>query len=210
MHCCRILIENILPKEIDLDQLKLPKKTLKKGELYYFNQKELIIIKKGKIKVSLYEDKNEFILYFLTKYNVCLCFEDIVLEAIEESQFYILSPEKFYKIFNNPLFCNYILNALTQNLTLERDIIKNLAFKTFKQRTINFLIQMAENIGTLTDNGIEFEIKCTIEELANFLGTQRQTLSSFLSELKRKNLIKKIQNKFIIKDIKKLKKYQEV
>lgn len=207
MNCCRFLIENIIPEDIDLEKLNLPKKTLKKGEIYYFEKKTLIIIKNGRVKISLYENENEFILYFLTKYNICLCLDDNVLEAIEKSEFYIISPEKFNEIFNNPFFCNYILNAFSQNLILERNIIKDLAFKNFKQRTISFLIQTAENIGTKTENGIEFTAKCNLEELANFLGTQRQTLSSFFSELKKKKLLTRNHNNFIIFDLDRLKEY---
>jgi len=207
MTCCRFLIDNIIPKDIDIENLKFPKKNLKKGEIYYFENKNIIIIKKGRVKISLYENENEFILYFLTKYNICLCLEDNVLQAVEESEFYIVSPDNFYDIFNNPFFCNYILNALSQNLEIERNIIKDLAFKNFKQRTINFLIQTAENIGVKTDKGIEFTTKCNLEELANFLGTQRQTLSSFLSELKKKKLLKREHNTFTILDLDKLKEY---
>ena len=207
MNCCRFLIENIIPKEIDIEKLNLPKKSLKKGEIYYFDKKHLIIVKNGKIKVSLYENDNEFILYFLTTHNICLCFEDNVIEALEDSEFYMINPENFYEIFNNPHFSNYILNALTHNLSIERNIIKDLAFKNFKQRTINFLIQTAENIGEKTKEGIKFTTKCNLEELANFLGTQRQTLSSFISELKKKNLVERKQNTFTIYDIEKLKKY---
>ena len=211
MICCRFLIENISPKDIDLENLNFPKKTLKKGEIFYLETKKLIIVKKGRIKISLYENENEFILYFLAKYNICLCFEDNVIEAVEDSEFYIISPENFHEIFNNPYFCNYILNAFSQNLKIERNIIKDLAFKNFKQRTINFLLQTANNIGKKTSEGIEFTTKCNLEELANFLGTQRQTLSSFLSELKKKKLIKKEKNTFVILDIDKLKEYiQEV
>ncbi len=207
MNCCRFLIENIIPEEIELEKFNLPKKTLKKGEIYYFEKKKLIIVKSGRVKISLYENEKEFILYFLTKYNICLCLEDNVLEAVETSEFYIISPEKFPEIFNNPLFCNYILNAFSQNLILERNIIKDLAFKNFKQRTINFLIQTAQNIGKKTEQGIEFTTKCNLEELANFLGTQRQTLSSFLTELKRKNLLTREHNTYIIRDLDELKKY---
>ena len=207
MNCCRFLIENIIPEDIDFEKFNLPKKALKKGEIYYFEKKTLIIIKNGRVKISLYEDEKEFILYFLTNYNICLCLDDNVLEAIEDSAFYIISPDNFHEIFNNPFFCNYILNAFSQNLILERDIIKNLAFKNFKQRTISFLIQTAENIGIKTDKGIEFTTKCNLEELANFLGTQRQTLSSFFTELKKKNLLHKEHNKFIILNLEKLKEY---
>ncbi len=207
MNCCRFLIENIIPEDIDIEKLNIPKKTLKKGQIYYFEKKKLIIIKKGRVKISLYEDEKEFIIYFLTTYNICLCLDDNVLEAIEDSEFYIISPENFHEIFNNPLFCNYILNALSQNLLLERNIIKDLAFKNFKQRTINFLIQTAKNIGSKTDKGIEFTTKCNLEELANFLGTQRQTLSSFFTELKKKNLLTREHNNFVIFDLEKLKEY---
>ncbi len=207
MHCCRFLIDNVIPKEIDLEKLNFPKKHLNKGEIYYFEKKTLIIIKKGQIKVSIYENTNEFILYILNKYNICICLEDNIIEAMQESEFYLISPEKFYEIFNNPLFCNYILNAFSQNLILERAIIKDIVFKNFKQRTINFLVQTAQNIGKKTKNGIEFEIKCNIEELANFLGTQRQTLSSFLTTLKKENILQRNHNKFIIFDLEKLKKY---
>ncbi len=207
MDSCRFLIKNITPEILNSKNINFPKKHLKKGEIFYTDKTQLIIIKNGKIKISLYENNNEFILYFLTQNNICLCLEDNVIESIEESSFYIISPDKFPEIFSDPMFCNFVLNAFTKNLIVERSIIKDLVFKNFKQRTIHFLIQTAENIGKKTDKGIEFKIKCNLEELSHFLGTQRQTLSSFLTKMKKNNILLREHNKFIIFDLEKLKKY---
>jgi len=210
MKNCRILIAS---KEIE--KLfengffsNIPHRVLKKGEVCYPETPRILVLKEGELKISLYENSKELILYFLHKNNFCFCNNDIMVTAKEESKFYFLESHHFIDLFSNIDFCNLLLNNLNQNITMERDVLKSLAFKSAKERVSEFLLETAQSVGIKTEKGVVLDIHCTMEETASFLGMSRQRFSTFINEMITQNIIEKIgHKKILIKDLKKLEEF---
>jgi CRP-like cAMP-binding protein len=209
MDMCRINIDSfeldeILTKE-DMD--KFERLVFKKGEIKYPDEyTKLLIFKSGEAKVSILDGGREFILYFLSKNNIYVMYENSIIEFLEDSEILSLDARKYPKVFENPMFCNLVLNSFRNIMMLEKDIIKGLVFDNCKKRIISFLIGVANSNGKIREDGIEIDLEVRIKELANFIGSQRQTVSILLNRLIDDKIIKKLgKGKYLILDFKRLK-----
>ena len=210
MKNCRVLISS---KEIEkLFESgffsNIPHRVLKKGEVCYPETPRILVLEEGELKISLYEKNKELVLYFLHKNNFCLCNNDVMVSAKKESKFYFLESHQFTEVFKNSEFVNLILNNINQNISLERDILKTLAFKSAKERIVKFLLETAESVGIEMNEGIVIDIHCTMEEIASFLGMSRQRFSTFINEMANAGILKKVgYKKIVLKDLRTLKDF---
>ena len=208
MEKCRILTNNIKVKKIIETIEGAPKRYLKKNEICFPHNDRIIIVTKGKIKITIYNDNKEITLYYLTKNNIAFCSEENIIKAKEESEFYFIPINKLEKFIENTYLCNTLLKIILENIKIERNLIKDLAFKSCSQRAIEFLYSVTNDIGKKTPDGIKIELNCSINEFATFLGTSRQTLSTFLNILIKNNILEKRKKAFLIKDLEALKNFK--
>jgi hypothetical protein len=69
------------------------------------------------------------------------------------------------------------------------EIIEELSFSKIRQRPITALVKLAQNEGTKTARGIEFQLPATHQELANQLGIVRELTSRSLMRLQVEGLL---------------------
>lgn len=184
-------------------------KKFNKGSILYFTESiNLIIIKQGRAKVVLYENGEEFILYYLVKNNMYILEESCVVEFFEDSEIYVIDARIVPLQMKNINFCNLILSSLVKDIILERKIIKNLVFESCKKRIASFVLDIALSTGKKHNDGISIYLSLSIKELAKFIGSQRQTVSTVFNELIKEHIIDKIDNdQYLISDIERLKEY---
>jgi len=211
MEFCRIRIdsfdiESILDKE-DLEKFVHMK--FKKGEILYPEEKtKLLVFKSGDAKVSFLYEGKEFVLYYLTKNNIYVMHPNTVMEFLSDSTILSLESRKYPSVFNNPLFCNIVLNSFRNIMMIEKDIIKGLVFDDCKKRIVSFLVKIAKKYGKEREEGIEIDLSINIKELANFIGSQRQTTSKFFNQLIGEEVLQKTgKYKYIILDFERLENY---
>ena len=213
VRTCRMYIDAYdLEKILSKEELKnFIVRKYKKGEIRYPSDDiKLLIMKKGKGKVSFLNEGKEFILYYLNDGNIYVMHPDTVIEFLEESEMLELKAKDFPSVFNNKFFCNLVLNAFTKIMMVEKEIIKNLVFNDCKKRIACFILDVAECNGIKKDNGIEVDLNVKIKDIANIVGLQRQTASKVINEFITENILeKKKPNVYFIKDFDKLKNYTE-
>ena len=199
-------LSNILSEE---EFTSIPIKKFTKGNIAYDNQSlTLYIFKSGKAKAVIYEGDEEFILYYLEKDNIIIPEESCVIEFLEDSEVYPIDAESFCHFFKNEKFSAAIISSLKQRAVMERRIIKNIVFKTCKNRIASFLLEVAIAQNEKTQNEIYINLSLSIKELATFIGSKRQTVSTVFHELIKNNVIEKIKkNRYIIHDIELLEEY---
>lgn len=83
--------------------------------------------------------------------------------------------------------------------------LETLVFRDVTSKLAELLLQLAEEYGVEDSRGTLVALKITHQELANLIGSTRETVSLTLSQFKRKNLICTEGRKVIISDAESLK-----
>ncbi|SFL60135.1 Crp/Fnr family transcriptional regulator [Pelosinus propionicus] len=83
-----------------------------------------------------------------------------------------------------------LIKALSQRLIYAQQKIKNLALNDVMSRTIEVLLRLSQEQGDIKDNGIiELALDLSRQDLANLVGTTRETVTRTLSSLKKDKYI---------------------
>ncbi|RXJ81706.1 hypothetical protein CRU95_04955 [Arcobacter sp. F2176] len=211
MDSNRLRIDSINLTEIlsEEDFSSLKTKKFKKGALEYEDGTlTLYVFKSGKAKAMIYEDGEEFVLYFLKQNNIIIPETSCSIEFLEDSEVYLIDAEKFTYLFANKEFSTSVIRSLKHRAELERNIIKNLVFKSCKRKVALFLMEIATTQDTLIDGKYCIDLNLSIKDLSSFIGSKRQTVSTIMNDLIKKNIIGKIdKNRLIIHQFNKLENY---
>ncbi|MBS4537633.1 Crp/Fnr family transcriptional regulator [Clostridium sp. D2Q-11] len=215
-YCARkVSIFSILQEE-QLAEVtdKINIKKFKKGEMLFFEgdiSDKLFLINKGKIKAFRYtKDGKEQIIYILAEGDFI---GDMSLikegefkfnaEAMEDSNVCILTKDDFDKILlNNPDIALKILKVIHERVANLEDQIQRLGTKDIESRLAGLLLSLIKDFGTPMDTIVELDIPLSREDMANYIGSTRETVSRKLSSLQDEGIIELIGNKkIIIKDL---------
>jgi len=212
MESSRIRVDAVnLSSILSNEEFKsIPIKKFSKGNIAYDNKSlTLYVFKSGKAKAIIYENDEEFILYYLIKDNIIIPEESCVIEFLEESEVYLIDAEKFSHFFRNEKFSTAVISSLKQRAVMERRIIKNLVFKSCKNKLASFLLEVASaQNNNVVENNTIILFNLSVHELSLFIGSKRQTVSTVFNELlKKKILMKKDQSHYAINDLEKLKEW---
>lgn len=179
----------------------------------------LFLIRDGKIKLSkMTRDGKEQILHILTKgdfFGETNLFDDIASSftatAINNAKICTLSRANLEGILKqNPEISMKILKELSHRLAETEDLAKVLATKDVEARIASMLLEFSEKYGKLVDDNIHIELPINREDMANYCGVTRETISRKLSKFESEDIINLKGNKIIIvKDIDILKDLSE-
>jgi CRP/FNR family transcriptional regulator len=221
-YCAKkVSIFSIL-EESQIEELvsKIITRQYKKGQLIFFEgdiADKLFIINRGKVKIFKYtKEGKEQILYILSEGDFIGDLSllkrgkfDFNCEAIDDTAICTLSKEAFDEIvIKNPEITLKILEELHDRLVSLENLVQSLGTKDVEARIAALLLSFIKNFGTETPEGILLDLPLNREEMGNYIGMTRETISRKLTAMQDENIIKLIGNrKLLIKDIKNLKKY---
>jgi CRP/FNR family transcriptional regulator len=218
------ILENLsIFKNIPRDTIKkilamAIEKSYKKGEIIYYQgdlSYSLDIIKYGKLKITiLTEEGKEKTLAILSEGDIIGEISLIdnkprsaTVEALEDCTLLSIKRDDFEKILQQyPQISIEIAKILSQRLRDADKSIEALTFYDVKTRIANILIGFGERYGKDTPKGIEIYTRFTHQELADLVGSSRETITRVLNELQNNNLISIEKNKILILDPDKLRR----
>jgi CRP-like cAMP-binding protein len=123
--------------------------------------------------------------------------------ATEDTQIAFISQRDFHGFcLEHPQVALKMLAVVGARLRRLVGIIEELSFTTIRQRLIATLIKLAQNEGTQTGEGVEFQLPATHQELANQLGTVRELISRNLMRLQAEGLLLVDARRIVVKDMK--------
>ena len=82
--------------------------------------------------------------------------------------------------------------------------LRNLLFRSNRERVVHLLIEMAEKYGNRTAEGLELNIKLSHQEMASIIGSTRETVTVMLGQLQSEGMIRIARRRITIKDLQKL------
>ncbi|ACL69732.1 Crp/Fnr family transcriptional regulator [Halothermothrix orenii] len=212
-----ILFSEMSDEDLSTVASLLQTRIFKDGTNIFFEGEEgdrVYFLKKGRVKVKKTSpDGGEQILEIITPGDV---FGEVVLfgidrypattVAIGEVVVDYLSRSKFRRYFtNNPEIGWGMLKVMARKLARSQKRIENLGLRDTKGRVATLIMDMMRDFGEKNNQVVKLHFNR--QELANFIGTSRETVSRTLSEFKSEGLIDIKGKKLIIKDIEGLKRW---
>lgn len=161
------------------------------GEAIYF-------LKSGLIKVSKQDgDGREHTLHYVNPGDV---FAEVVLfdaggypataEVVEDAEVGLIRNSDMDRLLlKNPVMILQMLKIMARRLRNSQQQIMELALKDTTRRLAGLLLKLAEDHGVVTDGGVLIALSLTNQELANMVGTSRETVNRILGELRRRKAI---------------------
>lgn len=177
------------------------------GEALYF-------VISGKVKVTkTTSDGREQILHILQHGDV---FAEVVLmdggpypataEAIEAGQIGMLMNQDVETLIrSNPDIAIKLLRIMSKRLRMAQGQVRDLALKDTYGRLAGMLLMLGREHGQETPEGIRIDLPLSRQELANLIGTTRETVTRVLSDLKKYKCLELEKQAIIITDQNKLK-----
>ena len=189
----------------------------KKGEFVYFTDdpsSSIYLIAEGKVKILYYtEDGDEVIKSVLAKGDV---FGELSLLGEEKRKDYAMAVQDNTSICH--LNIDQMENLMKKNRPLSIKInkliglrirklerrVEALVFKDVRTRMLEFLREFAEERGEASGNAYQVNHFLTHKDMADLIGTTRQTVKTLLNELRNEGKIDFSRRSIYIPDIKAL------
>jgi CRP/FNR family transcriptional regulator len=110
-------------------------------------------------------------------------------------------------IMENPELSLQLIKYLNKRLVEAHMKIRNLALYDTYGRTAQALVKIAEDYGKKSSKGIELDLNISRQELANIVGTTRETVIRALTTFKKEHSIEIDKNTITIIDLEKVREW---
>ena len=173
-----------------------------KNDIIYYSgtpDKKVYLISKGKVKVVHYsEEGNEIIKAILTKGELFgeealwgdQARDEEAIAMTDDTQLCPLSVDKMYELMRkNGRFSLEISKIIGFRLKKMERRLERLLFKDAKTRLIEFIQDLIEEQTDQPDGRIEIRHYYTQSDIANLIGTTRETVTKLLNHFKQEGIL---------------------
>lgn len=174
-------------------------------------------VKSGKVKIfKTSEGGKEIIINILSPGDI---FAEVTLfqrnipypasvEVIEEGEIGSIRNRDLERLISeNPQLAVELLRAMAKKLKEVQQRVRELGSNDAIERTIRVLSALAKNHGSKTKDGIVLCKNITRQDMANLVGTTRETMSRILSKFSKEGLVEIKGRTIVIKDADALEEY---
>ncbi|WP_026477215.1 Crp/Fnr family transcriptional regulator [Alkaliphilus transvaalensis] len=173
-----------------------------KGENIFLEDTEaktLYLVNEGRIKIYKYtRDGKEQILHILSEGDF---FGELNLfregkyrfnaEALTPTKLCTLTKDKMRElILDKPEIGLKILEVVGERLARVETLAQNLASNDVETRIAHLILDLKEQYGKVVADGIEIKLPLTREEMSNYTGVARETMSRKLKKFEEEGIIK--------------------
>jgi CRP-like cAMP-binding protein len=173
----------------------------------------IFLVAEGLVKVSnLSPDGKEAILAFIEPGEIFgeLALLDIrkrdeFVEAVNRTTVVMIPADEFQRIISIRADVSLAITKLVgmRRQRIERRL-KNLLFQSTRDRLIHLLLDLEEQFGQDTPEGVRLRIKLSHQDLGNLIGATRETVTSLLGQLRVEGSIEYKRCKIVLKNVPKL------
>ena len=158
----------------------------------------LFIIINGKVKVTTYSESGKEVIFSIL--NAGDFFGEMSLldgkprsatvVSMEDAQIQLIRRTEFYRLLeNHPRIALRLLEELASRLRKADERIESLSILDVTGRIAGILLQLAEDRGIINNSEVMIKSRPTHQELANMVGTTRETVTRVLKQLEDKSYI---------------------
>jgi len=166
-----------------------------------------MVVNRGKIKVYGYsQDGREQIMYILTPGDffgernlIHKKQADYNAQAMEDTVVCMIQRDKFQELlFKFPGISIKIMDVLCERLEKMEAMFKRISPKDVDSRVNMVLLELSHKFGRRHGRGVLIELPMSREEMANYIGVARETVSRKIASLKDEGIIEILGNKKIL------------
>jgi CRP/FNR family cyclic AMP-dependent transcriptional regulator len=185
-------------------------KKFKKGSILFLEGdpgEEFYLIKEGVIKIYRIDDAKEIILSLFQEGDffgeMSMLQEGLTrsatAETLEASTLYTMKRSAFVQFMEkSPKLCLKLLEATMSRLRKANEQIYDLTFLGVRSRILKSIVRLSEEYGIKTNDGILIDVKLTHQQLANMVGTVRESVTKVLQDLQEEKYISIHKKKIIL------------
>lgn len=189
---------------------------LKRGEPVYLPHEQadgVILVAQGRVKIChATPDGKQSILGFIDAGEI---FGELALLGTERRDEYVETTEKSTLVLLPKQALQHVIRkypdlvlGVTKLIGVRRQRVekrlRNLLFRSNRERVIHLLLELSEKYGVQSENGISLNIRLSHQEMACIIGSTRETVTVVLGHLQKEELLKISRRRVIIMDLPKL------
>lgn len=126
-------------------------------------------------------------------------------EAIEDGVICTITPDELRRLIERyPVIGVNIIRHLSGRLQAAEREIEAMAYQRVDQRLARRLLDLGQRFGVRTERGTLIEARLTQQELAEMVGTTRETLAHTLADFRRRGLLDTAHHQVVIRDAERL------
>lgn len=222
MNTFQTLLKNIpLFEDFDEEEIRsvaplFSERKYKKGTILFFEGdtgNDMYIINSGFVKIYQLEEDKEITLALFRDGDffgeMALIQKDLTrsatAETLEPTTAYAINRLDFQRfLLNSPKLCLHLLEFTAQRLRNANEQIHDLTFLDVRSRILKNIYRLSEDYGNPVPGGLLIDLKLTHQQLANMVGTVRESVTKVLQELQDRSIISIEKKRIIIHDMAKL------
>lgn len=132
-------------------------------------------------------------------------------ETIMDTHLVAIPVQKFEHLMQNtPSIAVKMMRILGDKIVELQEKLQLLSGQNVKHRMLSFLLNLAKEHGNSEGNKITINLPLTHQEIANSVGTTRETINRILNQLSKENILKTDRNRIVILDLKALKQQSDL
>jgi len=126
-------------------------------------------------------------------------------EAIDAAVICTISPEELHRLIGRfPIMGVNIISFLSRRLQDAERELEAMAYQRVRQRLARKLLDLSARFGADTTRGTLIQARLTQQELAEMIGTTRETLAHTLTDFRRRGLLDVQRHSVVIRDAERL------
>jgi CRP-like cAMP-binding protein len=177
------------------------------------DDERLYVIKRGRLRLyRLTPDGKQLTLEILDKGRVVgrmawlgQQLTDAYAEAIEDALICSFTPQELQRLIDRfPNIGVNIIRYLSGRLAASEREREVMAFRSVEQRLAARLLELAERFGQPQDGGTAIDARLTQQELADMIGTSRETLATTIAALREQRVLEMHNQRIVIFDLDRL------
>lgn len=132
-------------------------------------------------------------------------FPEAYAEAIDDGVICTISPDELRRLIERfPIVGVNVIRHLSRRLESAERELEAMAYQRVDQRLAHKLLDLGQRFGVVTERGTLIQARLTQQELAEMVGTTRETLAHTLGDFKRRGLLDSKDHQVTILDAERL------
>lgn len=126
-------------------------------------------------------------------------------DAVDDAVICTITPDQLRQLIERfPTIGVNLIRHLSHRLQAAESELESMAYQRVDQRLARKLLDLGRRFGSPTARGTLIDARLTQQELAEMIGTTRETLAHTLSDFRRRGLLATIQHRVVIRDAERL------